>query len=78
MNKSYNFLDFIKNLFVNLKSKIMPEDIESVLFGDRNERLNKALKIYGKTRKDLEQDLLILNEWLKSQRHLPDICCKYI
>lgn len=46
-------------------------------FGDRNDRIKKSLKKYGKTLNDLEQDVKILREWVQSQHHLPEIPSKF-
>lgn len=51
----------------------MAEETESLLFGDRTERLHKAAKLYEKTTSDLDQDVNILIEWMKAQPHLPEI-----
>lgn len=51
----------------------MTEDTESLLFGNRTERLARALNTFGKTSDDLEQDIEILIEWIKSQPHLPEV-----
>lgn len=51
----------------------MGYDKEYLLFGDRNDKLNNALKIFEKTKGDLDQDLEIVKEWLKTQHHFPEI-----
>lgn len=43
------------------------------LFGDREERIEKRLKIIGKTRDELNQNLKIMKDWLKTQAHLPQV-----
>lgn len=53
--------------------EIMNETREKLLFGDRNEKLDNALKIFGKTRTEMEQDKKIIKEWLITQEHFPEI-----
>lgn len=56
----------------------MVDKVEVLLFGEKTDRLNKALKLYSKIEIDLEQDINILKEWMKSQAYLPEIPSKYI
>lgn len=49
---------------------------EELFFGNRTAKLDRALKAFGKTVADLEQDVNVLKEWLKLQRHLPEITSK--
>lgn len=44
-----------------------------LFFGSRDEKLNNALQIFGKSNQDLDQDIDILKNWLASQPHLPEI-----
>lgn len=45
---------------------------EILLFPDRPKRLETALKAFMKTEVDLDQDVGILKDWIKSQPHLPE------
>lgn len=56
----------------------MSEITDAVLFGDKSDRLKMALKLYDKSISDLDQDINILKEWIKSQPHLPEIPGKFM
>lgn len=53
-------------------------DSQELLFGNRSERLDFALKLFEKTREDLEQDLQIMKQWIKTQPHLSEMPRKYL
>lgn len=48
------------------------------LFGNRTVKLNNALKLFNKKKADLDQDVSILEEWLKTQTHLPEVPSKQL
>lgn len=49
-------------------------DFHELLFGNTSERLDFALKLFEKTLDDLEQDLQIMKQWVKTtQPHLVEI-----
>lgn len=47
-------------------------DNDDLLFGNKSARLNSALTLFEKTHRDLEQDLQIIKDWIKTQPHLPE------
>ncbi|XP_023013366.2 retinol-binding protein pinta [Leptinotarsa decemlineata] len=48
-------------------------DIEKWLTANKGEVLEKALKKYDKTEKQLEEDVRTISKWLRTQHHLPEI-----
>lgn len=65
--KFFNFLYLFSIFQCNMT------DCHELLFGDRSERLNFALKLFDKTREDLEQDVQIMKQWVKTQPHLSEM-----
>lgn len=55
----------------------MDKERETLLFGHRDEKLNKALDTFGKTKNDVDQDMQIIKEWLETQKHFPENPRKY-
>lgn len=50
----------------------------SGLFSKKLERLSQGLKQFDKRPQDLEEDIHKLEEWIKTQKHLPEIPGKIV
>ncbi|CAH1163233.1 unnamed protein product [Phaedon cochleariae] len=50
-------------------------DTKEWLTHNKSEMLKVALRMHGKTEEQLEEDIQIIRDWLKTQPHLPEIPC---